>query len=242
MIKVTLEGVQRVREELGRAEKQIPFATALALTRTAQIAKSEVEKAMGSVFDRPTRWTLNSLRLIPARKDRLVARVEMKNEADKSAPATKWLNPEIAGGPRPEKASERNLRAKGVLPAGKFIVPGKGAKLDRFGNMTKGAITKALSGVGGFAEQGYSANATGSKRSRAKGNAKRYFVMKRGSTPIGIAERTSRNRMHMLLAFTRRPTYSKRLDFYGIGDRVVQRHLRDEFEKAYLKALRTARR
>jgi hypothetical protein len=241
MIKVTLEGVKRVTDELAKAEKQVTFATAVALTRTAQIAKREVEAEMPRVFDRPTRWSLNSLRLIPAKKDRLVARVEMKNEADKSAPATKWLNPEIEGGPRPDKASERNLRSKGRLPAGKFIVPGKGAKLDRFGNMAKGAITKALSGVGGFAEQGYSANATGSRRSRAKGNAKRYFVMRRGSTPIGIAERTSRNRMHILLAFTRRPTYSKRLDFYGIGDKVVQRHLRDEFEKAYAKAMRTAR-
>lgn len=241
MIRVTLEGVKRATDVLSKAEKQVTFATAVALTRTAQIAKGEVEKEMRAVFDRPTRWTLNSLRLIPAKKDRLVARVEMKNEADKSAPATKWLNPEIEGGPRPEKASERNLRQKGVLPAGKFIVPGRGAKLDRFGNMTKGAITKALSGVGGFAEQGYSANATGSRRSRAKGNAKRYFVMKRGSTPIGIAERTSRNRMHILLAFTRRPSYTKRLDFYGIGDKVVQRYLRDEFEKAYANAMRTAR-
>lgn len=241
MIKVTLEGAKRVTDELAKAEKQVTFATAVALTRTAQIAKREVEAEMPKVFDRPTRWSLKSLRLIPAKKDRLVARVEMKNEADKSAPATKWLNPEIEGGPRPAKGSERNLRQKGVLPAGKFIVPGKGAKFDRFGNMTKGAITKALSGVGGFAEQGYSANATGSKRSRAKGNAKRYFVMKRGSTPIGIAERTSRGRMHILLAFTRQPTYRKRLDFYGIGDKVVKRHLKDEFEKAYAKAMRAAR-
>lgn len=241
MIKVTLEGAKRAAEVMAKAEKQVAFATAVALTRTAQIAKREVEAEMPKVFDRPTRWSLNSLRLIPAKKDRLVARVEMKNEADKSAPATKWLNPEIEGGPRADKGSERNLRSKGVLPAGRFIVPGKGAKLDRFGSMTKGAITKALSGVGGFAEQGYSANATGSRRSRAKGNAKRYFVMKRGSMPIGIAERTSRSRMHILLAFTRRPTYRKRLDFYGIGDKVVQRHLRDEFEKAYAQAIRTAR-
>ncbi|WP_312139925.1 hypothetical protein [Stutzerimonas nitrititolerans] len=241
MIKVTLEGAKAASEYLTKAEKQVRFATAVALTRTAQLAKGAVEKEMRSVFDRPTRWTLNSLRLIPAKRDRLVARVEMKNEADKSAPATKWLNPEIEGGPRPEKASERNLRQKGVLPSGRFIVPGKGAKLDRFGNMTKGAITKAMSGVGGFAEQGYSANATNSRRSRAKGNAKRYFVMRRGGTPIGIAERTSRSRMHIILAFVRHPTYSKRLDFYGIGDKVVKRHLKDEFEKAYAKAMRTAR-
>lgn len=241
MIKVTLEGVKRVTEELAKAEKQVTFATAVALTRTAQIAKREVEAEMPKVFDRPTRWSLNSLRLIPAKKDRLVARVEMKNEADKSAPATRWLNPEIDGGPRQDKASERNLRRRWILPAGKYIAPGKGARLDRFGNITKGAITKALSGIGGFSESGFSANATGSKRSKRKGNAKRYFVIRRGSTPIGIAERTSRSRMHVLLAFVSRPIYKRRLDFYGIGDKVVKRHLKDQFEKAYAKAMRTAR-
>lgn len=241
MISVTLKGAKQVADALAKYEKQVPFATALALTRTAQIAKTELEKEMRSVFDRPTRWTLNSLRLFPAKKTKLEARVWMKNEADKSVPATRWLNPEIEGGPRQDKRSESRLRRKGILPVGKYIVPGKGAKLDSYGNMTKGAITKALSGLSAFSDAGYSANATGSKRSRAKGNAKRYFVMKRGSMPIGIAERTSRNRMHILLAFTRKPTYSKRLDFYGIGDKVVKQHLAAEFEKAMTKAMRTAR-
>ena len=241
MIRVTLEGARRASDQLARYEKQIPFATALALTRTAQIAKREIEKEMSSVFDRPTRWTLNSLRLFPAKKDKLEARVWMKNEADKSSPATRWLNPEIEGGPRQDKASERNLRNRGILPAGKYIAPGKGAKLDRFGNLTKGTITKALSGVGGFSETGFSANATGSKRSRRKGNAKRYFVIRRGKTPIGIAERTSKTQMHVLLAFVGRPSYKRRLDFYGVGDKVVRQHLADEYRKAMEKAMRTAR-
>lgn len=241
MIRVTLEGAKRVSEQLAKYEKQIPFATALALTRTARIAKAEVEKEMRSVFDRPTRWTLNSLRLFPAKKTKLEARVWMKDEAVKSSPATRWLNPEIEGGPRQDKASESNLRRRWILPAGKYIVPGKGAKLDRFGNITKGTITKALSGVGGFSESGFSANATGSKRSRRKGNAKRYFVIRRGNTSIGIAERTSRTQMHVLLAFVSRPTYKRRLDFYGIGDKVVKRHLADEFRKAMTKAIGSAR-
>jgi len=241
MLKIVFEGAKRASDQLAKFEKQVPFATALALTRTAQIAKREIEKEMGSVFDRPTRWTLNSLRLFPAKKDKLEARVWMKNEADKSSPATKWLNPEIEGGPRQDKASERNLRRKGILPDGKYIVPGKGAKLDRFGNLTKGTITKALSGVGGFSEAGFAANATGSKRSRRKGNAKRYFVIRRGNTPIGIAERTSRTQMHVLLAFVSRPNYKKRLDFYGIGERVVNRHLANEYRKAMEKAFSTAR-
>jgi hypothetical protein len=241
MIKVRLEGLKEIQDQLARAERQIPFAVALGLTRTAQIAKREIEADMASVFDRPTRWTLNSLRLFPAKKDKLEARVWMKNEADKSVPATRWLNPEIEGGPRQDKRSEARLRRHGALPGGKYIVPGKGARLDRHGNLTKGTINKVISGLKAFGDAGYYANATNSKRSLKKGNAQRYFVMRRGTTPIGIAERTSRRRMHMLLAFVSRPTYRRRLDFYGTGERVVRDHLDKEVSKALEQAMKTAR-
>jgi len=224
-----------------KADKQVAFATAVALTKTAIIAKGEIEEEMARVFDRPTKFTMKSLRIIPAKKDKLFAAVDMKNEADKAAPATTWLNPQIDGGGRRDKASERSLRGRGILPAGKFIAPGRNAKLDRFGNLSRGAIIKALSGIGGLSEQGYTANASSSTRSKRKGNAKTYFVMKRGSTPIGIAERTSRNRMQVLIAFTRRPSYSRRLNFYGVGNKAIDKNLADEFRKAYAKAIATAR-
>lgn len=133
------------------------------------------------MFDRPTSFTLNSLKVNPAKLGRLEATVEMKNEASKSEPATKWLAPEIFGGRRPEKRLERQLRNQGILPYGKYIVPGAGAKLDAHGNMSRGQITKAVSGVNGFSQLGYAANATMSERSTRKGNAKRYFVIKRGN-------------------------------------------------------------
>jgi len=230
-----------MQERLAKAERQIPFAVALGLTRTAQIVKSELEAEMAAVFDRPTRWTLNSLRLFPAKRDKLEARVWMKNEADKSVPATRWLSPEIDGGPRQDKRSETRLRRSGVLPSGKYILPGKGAKLDKHGNLTKGNITKVISGLRAFGDAGYDANATNSRRSLKRGNAQRYFMIKRGRTPIGIAERTSRRTMHVLLAFVSRPTYPRRLDFYGVGERVANEHLEAETSKALEEALRTAR-
>lgn len=243
MIKVIATGVAEASAKLKKIESQIPFATAVALTRTAQTVKKEIEGEMKSVFDRPTRWTLNSLRLVPAKKDKLEARVVMKDAADKSVPATRWLNPEIEGGPRRDKASERQMRMQGVLPSGKYIAPGKGAKLDRFGNMTKGQITKIMSGVGGFNEAGFDANATDSKRSRRKGNAKRYFVLRRGSMPLGIAERFGRGKdsIRMVLAFVRKPNYKRRLDFYGLGQRVIDRELPKELKASFARALATAR-
>lgn len=237
MLTIVAKGIPECSADLRRVERQIPFATALALTRTAQLVKAEIEREMRSVFDRPTRWTLNSLRLFPAKKTRLEARVWMKNEADKAAPATQWLSPQIEGGRRPLKRSEALLRRRGRLPADKFVVPAKGARRDRYGNMSRGQIQKILSGLG--AQFDAYQNSTDSRRSR--GNRKRYFVMRRGSEPIGIAERTGKRRLNLVLAYVSQPSYQPRLDFYGIGNRVAAKHLGEEFGRALEQALSGSR-
>lgn len=245
MIKITAHGLTDQLAELTDLEqRQIPFATALALTRTAQDVKSAIEAEMPTVFDRPTNWTLNSLRLIPARKDRLLARVWIKDEADKAAPASKWLAPEVYGGDRPDKRSEAMLRARGILPAGKYVVPGDGADLDQYGNIKRGQLTKALSGIRGFGETGYTANASVSKRSAAKGNARSFFVLTKAGKPIGIARRSGRRRedLSVFLAFVDKPHYRKRLDFFGVGQRVAEQRLAIHFEQAMAQALRRLRR
>jgi len=245
MIRIDATGFEQAISEIDGSLDQIPFATALALTRTAKEVETALVGEMRSVFDRPTRWTLNSLRVFPATKEKLVARVWMKNEADKSVPATRWMEPEIYGGPRRDKRSESMLRARGILPNGKYIVPGQGAQLDQFGNIKRGYLTRMLSGVGGFSQQGYTANATGSARSQRRGNARRFFVMHDSQrVPICIAERTGRGRdnLHMVLAFVGRPSYRKTFDFFAVADRIAEERLTANFREAMAQALRTRRR
>lgn len=223
--------------------KQMPYATALAVTRTAQDVKAAIEKEMSVVFDRPTRWTLNSLRLFPAKKSNPTAKVWMKNEADKATPPSRWLKPQIDGGQREDKRSERMLKAAGILPQGMAMVPGAGAVLDKYGNMSRGQITQILSGLAAFNTAGFTANASNSARSRAKGNAVRYFVLRKGGRPIGIAQRTgkSKSSIVVVMAFVSRPNYSKRLDFYGVADRVVAARLTANLDAAISEAVRTSR-
>jgi len=237
MIRIVAEGVEQAKAELARYEKQIPFATALGLTRTAELAKRALEDEMRSVFDRPTRWTLNSLRLFPAKKGNLVARVWMKNDAEKSTPPTRWLNPQIEGGKRQDKRAERLLRDRGILPDGKYVVPGRDAKLNAYGNLSRGQIQKVLSGLG--AQFDKYQNSTNSARSAA--NRRAYFVLGRGDSAIGIAQRTGRRSIKIILAFVSRPRYSQRLDFYGVGERVAAENLGREVVKAMQQALATAR-
>jgi hypothetical protein len=241
MIKLESRGLADGLAELTDIERnQIPYATVLALTETAKLVKDRLEGEMRTVFDRPTPYTLDSLRLIPATKQRLEARVWIKDEADGAAPATRWLTPEVYGGPRNNKRSEALLRARGVLPEGKFVVPGNGMQLDSYGNIGRGQLQKILSGLGAQGDR--LQNSTDSRRSA--GNRTRYFVMRKGRAAIGIAERTGTKRsdVRMVLAFVGKPAYARALDFFGIGERVADEQLSIQFEQAFAKAMATQRR
>jgi len=242
VIKIEARGLNERLDMLTDLERnQIPFAMALTLTQTAKMVERRLVDEIRTVFDRPTRWTTNSLRVFPATKQKLVARVWMKNEADGGGiPPTKWLTPHVYGGQREDKRSEKLLRAKGLLPSGMYIVPGRDAKLDGFGNIGRGQIQKIMSGLA--AQQDSYSNSTDSRRSR--GNLNRFFVMRRGGQAIGVAERTGKgkDRIKMLLAFVSRPGYRKDFDFFAIADREAEDQLPIQFELALARALATRRR
>lgn len=237
MIKIGVEGEALLRRKLSDIEKrQLPFATAVALNRTAQNVKDAEITAMKAAFDRPTRFTLNSLFIKPAKKNRLQAVVWVKDYASKAAPPTRWLLPEVMGGNRSAKRSETLLSARSILPSGKALMPGKGVRLDAHGNISRGMMQKILSGLGAQGDK--LANSTDSRRS--EGNRKRFFVLGKGSGAIGIAERKGKRSIAMVLAFGKSPSYGSRLDFYGVASRTITRrlpqHLRAAMGEAVLSA------
>jgi hypothetical protein len=134
---------------------------------------------------------------------------------------------------------------RGVLGQGQYVVPGDKLPLDQYGNVGRGKLNQILSGAQLFTQEGYSANATGSRRSQAKGHGKRYFVLHNSNRqPFAIAERTGAGRagLRVVLAFTKRPTYRKTLDWFAIAERSAEAALPIEFEKAMAQALVTSRR
>nr|WP_305846130.1 hypothetical protein [Pseudomonas aeruginosa] len=127
-----------------------------------------------------------------------------------------------------------------ILPAGSFVVPAEGARLDQYGNMSRGQMIQILSGLGALEYRaGFKGNATQSARSLAKGHQLAYFVMRRGRRPIGIAERRGRT-LTMVLAFVRQPQYRVRFQFHEVVRRVAEDDARIEanIERALAKALR----
>jgi hypothetical protein len=223
--------------------KQIPFAMAKALTMTAIQAQTDIVQAMTQVFDRPTPYTLNSTYVIPATKDRLEAFVRMKNESAKGIPAVKWLNAEIFGGVRNSKRSEVALRRFLALSDGSFIVPGEGVKLDQYGNISAGTMTRILSAVGAHPDSYSNTTSKSRKRAIAAGRKHDYFVGRSpsGAQRLGVWERDGRNLHPILIFIDRTPTYRERLKFYAIARETYSRVYRRLFNQALVDAIVAAR-
>lgn len=215
-------------------------ALADALNHTANQARQVLKVDMSSVFDRPTPWTLNSIRILNATPASLEAALWVKDESGGKNPfsAEDYLLPQVEGGERIKRRSEGYLREAGILPAGRFIVPAAGARLDAYGNIQRGHMMQILSGLKAMKLSGSDSAATDSKRSLRKGHALAFFVMKRGKTPIGIAERRGEN-VIMVLAFVRQPQYRERFKFHDVVRRVAENdgQLEANIDKAIANAL-----
>ncbi len=235
------------------AGDQMPFATAVALTRTAKAAKEEVERQLPSLIDRPTPYTMRGFRLYPATKTKLLAEVDFRPAFGRGTSARDYLSPLVYGGERKLKAFERSLQRTGLLPSGYAAVPGSAAKTDAYGNMSRGQIVQIVAYFKAFGQQGYSANTTdkrraamarGSKRTGARGIS--YFIGRPGGgrMPLGVWQKTSfgaaGSAIKPIIIFVSLPTYRQQLDVPGIAKRVIAERFADELRRSVTDAKRTA--
>lgn len=237
MIKVTAKGLEAQRTRFERLiTHDIPAATTDALNWTSYNLREKLQEEIQSVFDRPTRFTVDSIEVLKATPNRTEAMVRLKDYSSKAAPAAVWLAPQVYGGERRDKRSEKLLRDRGILPTGTYVAPGAGMKLDSMGNVGRGQMQKIISGLG--ASFDIYQRSTGSARSI--GNRQRFFVFRKGNQPLGIAERFGRGRdqVRIVLAFIRKPTYQQRFDFYGIGESFIAEDLPQTFERAMARRSR----
>lgn len=232
-IRVTVDIQAATRWLNGLQQEQVPYATAVALTRTAMAVKRAEIAEMKSVFDRPTPYTLNSLYVKPATKKDLRAVVWLKDDTFKGTPASKYLAPEIFGGERKQKRFERSLAAAGLLPSGMMAVPGKAAEMDQYGNMSRGQITAILSAVRASSDK---------TQNRRKGKKTAFFVGRPGGgrAPMGIWLRFERS-VRPIVIFVRKASYTTRFRFFDVAQRVIDATFKAEFDRALADALRTAR-
>lgn len=253
--------------KLANVEKQAKYATMVALTRTAKHAQKMAYDEFSKKFDRPTPMVMKSLYIKPATKANLEAMVYLKNRdmGGKSGTAmAELLGHHFAGGSRTRKALENLLQRANYLQSGELIVPGKAARLDRYGNMSRGQINQIVSQLK-IVRSGFDNAPTSSRRSKRNvakagrifwsygaGGTKKPLVNKAtgiqyGYTggsgnhlPKGAWVSDGRN-VHPLLIVVKSASYRRRFDFQQIGQDAVNRHFNEEFDRAYQQAMATAR-
>jgi hypothetical protein len=232
---------------------QIPYAMTLAINDTSFQVREQWNKAMPLVFDRPTPLTRNAVLYRKATKTNLAADIFIRDEATKGTPPSKYLQPEVEGGPRRQKRSERWLQARGLMPAGHFAVPGSAAKLDQYGNLRGGDLTKVLSALQAHPDQ-LSRSTDESRHRRIKREIKKQgfttdvFALrkKRGKLQPGVYQRIDLGRLGSavkpILRFVERVTYRKRYDIFGIAHKAFNDRFAPNFRAALDRAMATARK
>jgi len=197
-------------------------------------ADQAVIKEIRDVFDRPTPVVQKGVRWSASTKHNLTAKISLASGGGSGVDVSSVLAPNIKGGNRIVKASERRLRRFGFMAENQWVVPGPGAPLDRYGNISAANMKKILNQVSAFQEAGY--NKTKKRRSRIIGTL--YFIPR-----VGIFRRTGTNSSIPVLFFTdRAPQYEAgRFDFEFVVKDHVQKNFSKNFESAWNYAVKTAR-
>lgn len=187
---------------------------------------------MRRVFDNPRPFTLNALygKYVSRNIGILNAGIAFREYATGGFAAYKYLMPNIKGGPRGRKRSERVLQGLGILDAGTYTVQGRNYERDQYGDIPGGQYTRMLAelGASGIGLQG----AKSQRNPRTKGNKKFGLMYRKDGRPFAIAEYRGGQPVIMLV-FTGMPSYQPRYDFYGLASRQIKYSLPKHFNRIF---------
>lgn len=182
MITVTIDD-REVKKLLAALPATASRAAEKAIDQTAKAIKKAIRKELRRVFDRPTPYTLNSLKVTLTKNHNMIASVWFK-EPDRMG--QHYLVPQVDGGERELKGFERSIGQQ-------QFIPGKAVKLNAYGNISTGQIRQIMSVLGLADRPGYQANVT---TKSAKRNTKQrdyvYLPNRWGKLPPGIYRRTTK--------------------------------------------------
>lgn len=282
MLTVKVEGLEKLKAKLTDLEKtQFPFAVALALTRTARKAKTALYGHFRSKFDRPTPFVMDgslpglesrddqgALRVEKATPQRWSAAVKLKNETaggKQRISADPLLRHHFFGGARVHKVLERDLIGLRYMNPGEYIVPGYAAKIDQYGNISRGQIQQIRSQMR-ISSLGSDNAASSSRRSKANQaragimfwsygpgtdiarkptnrpnfETGRYETGRTQHLPKGLYVRNGRHVQPILFVIKGAPTYRKLFDLQQIAADALRQHFKDEFRMALRDAVKNS--
>jgi hypothetical protein len=220
---------------------QLPFALSRTLNETAKIVQPEVVVVIQKNLDRPTPFVQKSVLIKYSNKQNLQAVVYIRDRELSKSPNSlaDIIAQQFRGGPRIRTRLEGALTRSGLISSNEFVAPGAGARLDQYGNMSRGQIQQLLSQI--FASPNRESNRTSSTRSRLSvRRAGRIFWSRGERLPRGAYIEVAGGIKPLLLVVTP-PKYRQRIDMELIAQRVVNRDFNRIFSIELDKALRTAR-
>lgn len=189
--------IEQFKRKMQREQRsQLPFATAKALTATGKAAAQYQNERMPDAFDRPTPFTQKGVTSISATKARMYSRVLVKTIQ------AAYLATQEEGGTR--------------TPSGRAIVIPIGQRTNKYGNMPKGAVRRALARDDTF---------SGTVRGIG-----------------GIWQRTRAGGVKLLVAYEQQARYKPRFRFKETTEQFAAERFPREFDKAFRQAMETARR
>jgi hypothetical protein len=220
-----------VREVLSftdRLSSQYEFAVASALTETVKAVQAAMPVELDKALDRPTQFTKRGFFIVPARKDRLVAVVGVKDQQ------LRYMQFQIYGGDR--------------YPTRKALkLPGE-VKLDASGNIPRAELRRLIAEAKRVRKNSRKARAGYTSYT---GKSQGVFYGKpanRPELPAGIYRRVESENgqqgrfLQPLVLFPSQPaSYEQRFDFFGIAQRLTLQAFRPTLVKAWARAKATAR-
>lgn len=207
-------------------QKQLPFATSLAINDAAFDARKALNQGTKGAFHMPVKFTQSAFLVQKSKKRDLTAHVYAQDKQGKDR--ARYLRFGVKGGARPQKGMDRYFENAvpndGTIPAGAYFMPTSLVKINAAGNVTNATLRRITKGISGEPRGGFF---IGTPRG--------------GNRPPGIYRR-SRLQLHpYFIATTDKPSYTGRFDIQGIGGKVVQRRFNQHFQTALSKALASAR-
>lgn len=236
---IQVTGFKELQEDLKDfSARRLNAAVATALTRTASITAKGWQGNIDTTIVGPTERTKRAVGFTGANANRLESTVFLKDANGAASPAV-YLRPQELGGDRNVKKFERALIASGAMPSGYVTVPGRGARLDSYGNVSRGQLVAVVRALGAQFSPGYQQviSKSVSKRLATQAKQGRQYVVVTPAlsaklrTSPGIYERMADGRRIAIFLFKAGVTYRKRLGLMAqVAD--VERTLSTEVTRA----------
>ncbi|MFV8985335.1 hypothetical protein [Serratia fonticola] len=215
-----MAGIKELSAQLQKIKKQVPFATAQALTSVARKIADSQKTAFQRHLDNPTPFTVNSVRSFGARKNSLTAKVFVMDTA------ASYLEPFEFGG-------QHKLNSQALLNP-------KNIKLNKYGNLTRNKMTQLKAKADVFVGEVSGSNGVWQRTKAKKGSKKGKKRRKRS------ANGTRQPRMKMpapklLIQFGDALPVKPTLGYFERAQTMASALMPTELSKAIADAMQTAK-